>query len=365
VSAFEHWGQTPISEAVAILPGLVNAHAHLELSWMRGMVLPGDSMPEWAARLIGVRRAAGADAPAPIADAVAEARAFGTALVGDVTNSLAACDALRASNLAAAIFYELIGFSPSDADAVVRAALDRLTALRADNRLRATVAPHAPYSVSPDLFRAIAAAADGNPLSVHLGESPEEVRFLRDGTGAWRDLLERIGAWTPDWPVPGCGPVEYLDRLGLVNDRLVAVHGAQLADAELRALANAGATIVTCPRSNRWTGAGTPPVARFYGSGVRVAIGTDSLASVEDLNVFAEMAAVRALAPTVPAARILQSATLDGAAALGFGSELGSIEPGKRAALLAVTIPRDVPPHAEDVEEYLVGGVGAHQIAWL
>jgi cytosine/adenosine deaminase-related metal-dependent hydrolase len=202
-------------------------------------------------------------------------------------------------------------------------------------------------------------------LSVHLGESPEEVRFLRDGTGAWRDLLERIGAWTPDWPVPGCGPVEYLDRLGLVNDRLVAVHGAQLADAELRALANAGATIVTCPRSNRWTGAGTPPVARFYGSGVRVAIGTDSLASVEDLNVFAEMAAVRALAPTVPAARILQSATLDGAAALGFGSELGSIEPGKRAALLAVTIPQDVPPHAEDVEEYLVGGVGAHQIAWL
>ena len=365
LSAFEHWGQTPINGPVAILPGLVNAHAHLELSWMRKMVPPGDSMPEWAARLIGVRRAAGADAPAPIADAIAEACAFGTALVGDVTNALAACEALRESSLAAAIFYELIGFKTTDADAVVRDALDRLAALPADGRLHATVAPHAPYSVSPDLFRAIATAADGKPLSVHLGESREEVQFLGDGTGAWRDLLEHIGAWTPDWTVPACGPVEYLDRLGLVNDRLVAVHGAQLTDAELRALANARATIVTCPRSNRWTGAGTPPVARFYDSGVRVAIGTDSLASVEDLNVFAEMAAVRALAPDVQAARILRSATLDGAIALGFGSELGSIEPGKRAALIAVTIPPDVPPNAEDVEEYLVGGIGAHQIAWL
>ena len=89
-------------------------------------------------------------------------------------------------------------------------------------------------------------------------------------------------------------------------------------DAELSRLAAAGATVVACPRSNRWTGAGVPPIDRFYASGVRVAVGTDSLASVDDLNLFAELAEVRRLAPGVPAARILESATLAGAAGAGL-----------------------------------------------
>jgi 5-methylthioadenosine/S-adenosylhomocysteine deaminase len=94
---------------------------------------------------------------------------------------------------------------------------------------------------------------------------------------------------------------------------------------------------------------------------VRVAVGTDSLASVDDLNVFGELAAMRRLAPGIAAARLLRSATLDGASALGFGSELGSIEPGKRAELLAVRVPGEV----EDVEEYLVSGIEADDIRWL
>ncbi len=139
------------------------------------------------------------------------------------------------------------------------------------------------------------------------------------------------------------------------------MHGVQFTDDELRQLASCGATVVTCPRSNRWTGAGVPPIGRFYASGVRVAIGTDSLASVADLNLFSEMAEVRRLAPDVPARQILKSATLDGAIALGFGSELGSISAGKRAELLAVRVPAGV----EDVEEYLVGGIQPADIAWL
>ena len=201
----------------------------------------------------------------------------------------------------------------------------------------------------------------GKPLSIHLGESAQEIDFLRDGTGEWRGLLEALGAWNPSWVVPGCGPVEYLDRLGMVNRDLLAVHGVQFTDAELSRLAAAGATVVTCPRSNRWTGAGVPPIDRFYASGVRVAIGTDSLASVGDLNLFAEMAEVRRLAPAVPAARILASATLAGAEALGFAAELGSIEPGKRAQLLAVRLPADV----RDVEEYLLSGIEPGDIRWL
>jgi cytosine/adenosine deaminase-related metal-dependent hydrolase len=106
---------------------------------------------------------------------------------------------------------------------------------------------------------------------------------------------------------------------------------------------------------------GSPPLEAFYASGVRVALGTDSLASVDDLNVFEEVAAARRLAPSVPASRLLESATRAGAEALGFGDELGTIEPGKRAELIAVRLP----PGVADVEEYLVGGIQPADIAWL
>jgi aminodeoxyfutalosine deaminase len=346
---------------VAILPGLVNAHTHLELSWMRGRVPPDPSMPVWAASLMALRRSVSQEPVEPIVEAIAEARRSGTVLVGDVTNTLATYEPLLDSTLAAVLFRELLGFSAPDPDAVVAAAREQIAALTPVQWLRPSIVPHAPYSVSPALMRAIAAANGDRPLSVHLGESAQEVEFLRDGTGEWRDLLERVGAWNAAWSAPGCGPVAYLEDLGLVNARLLAVHGVQFTDAELARLATAGATVVTCPRSNRWTGAGAPPVERFYASGVRVAIGTDSLASVEDLNLFAEIAEVRRLAPAVAAACILESATLAGAQALGFVSELGSLEPGKRAQLLAVRLPAG----CQDVEEYLLSGIQPPAVQWL
>jgi 5-methylthioadenosine/S-adenosylhomocysteine deaminase len=141
----------------------------------------------------------------------------------------------------------------------------------------------------------------------------------------------------------------------------VAVHGVQMSDADLRRLADRGVTLVACPRSNRHTGAGVPPIERFYASGVRVAVGTDSLASSPDLNVFEELATMRAIAPSVPPSALLASATLEGARALGLGHLYGSIEPGKRSRLIAV----DVPEPIVDVEEYLVTGVRPEQIRWL
>jgi cytosine/adenosine deaminase-related metal-dependent hydrolase len=302
-----------------------------------------------------------AEPPDPIVDAIVEARASGTCLVGDVTNTFATFDPLLDSELSAALFHELLGFSAPDPEAMVQEVSDRIADLTPIAWLRASIVPHAPYSVSPPLMRAIAAWSKGKPLSIHLGESAQEVQFLTDGTGEWRALLESLGVWNPAWTPPACGPVEYLDRLGMVDRHLLAVHGVTFTDAELSRLAAAGSTVVACPRSNRWTGAGVPPLERFFASGVRVAVGTDSLASVEDLNLFAEVAEVRRLARSVPASRILESATLAGAQALAFASELGSIEPGKRAQLLAVRVPAGV----ADVEEYLVNGVGPSDIRWL
>lgn len=348
----------------AILPGLVNAHTHLELSWLKGRIAPRPSLPEWIGALLALRpdpalTDAEGEASA-IRDAVRELSETGTSLVGDISNTTASADALAAAGMYGVVFHELIGFRREHCAHVIEQADRTLASSAPSPRVRRALAAHAPYSVSPDMFRAIAArwAARGGPCSVHLAESREELQFLAAGQGAWRDLLERLNAWDPTWTPPRCGPVEYLARCGLPAAGLLVVHGVQLADDELQTLARAQATLVTCPRSNQWTGAGTAPVRRFYESGVAVAVGTDSLASNDDLNLFSELAAMRALAPNVPASTLLASATRVGARALGFGDELGTIEPGRRAALIAVQVPRG----ERDVEEYLVRGIEPGQI---
>ncbi len=160
------------------------------------------------------------------------------------------------------MFRELIGFTVDDPEEAIAAVQDQLDTLPVSPTLRTTLVPHAPYSVSPALLAALARHAPDRPLSIHLGESRAELELLQTGRGSWRTVLEALGAWNPAWEVPGCGPVEYLERLGLLTDRLVAVHAVHLTDRELSRLAAARASIVTCPRSNDWTGAGAPPIAR-------------------------------------------------------------------------------------------------------
>jgi cytosine/adenosine deaminase-related metal-dependent hydrolase len=239
-----------------------------------------------------------------------------------------------------------------------------MSALTVTDCVRVSLAAHAPYSVSPQLFQAIRYAVDAAPLrpcSVHLSESVDEIEFIQTGSGSWRSFLEDVGAWDPGWRPPGGSPVQYLDQCGFLNSRVLAVHGVQMTASDLACLVAHGTTLVTCPRSNARTGAGVPPIAEFYRSGVRIAIGTDSLASTPDLNLFAELAEVRRLAPAVPASALLDSATRQGARALGFEADYGTIEPGKRARLLAVAVPDGV----DDVEEYLVSGIQPEQIRWL
>jgi cytosine/adenosine deaminase-related metal-dependent hydrolase len=353
---------------VVVLPGLVNAHTHLELSYLRDEVPPASEFMTWIRGVMAARRLRHDPGGAEILDAVDraldEAVAYGTAVIGDVGNTLVTFGPLTRSPLAGVLFYELIRFNTSDPAGVVEEASRRLEALVSTERMRTSLAAHAPYSVAPLVLRAIRKAVDRHPFapcSVHLSESEEEVEFIRSGRGPWRALLEEIGSWDPAWVPPGGTPVQFLDNSGFLGARVLAVHGVQMTADDLARLAVLGTTVVTCPRSNGHTGAGAPPIEDFYKSGVHVAVGTDSLASAPDLNVFAEVATMRALAPTVPASALLESATLQGARALGFDADYGTIEPGKVARLLAIAIPDS----RIDVEEYLVSGVQPDQIQWV
>ena len=349
-----------------ILPSLVNAHTHLELSGLRDAAPPADNMPAWTRALLSSVPQSAVDEGA-IRAALREARASGTGLVGDIANTSVSVWPLVESGVDAVVFRELLGFNEQHPEERVARECESLSELRAQigghahgSRVELNLAAHAPYSVSPGLFRAIRDGVPGAPLCLHLAESCEEIEFLRRGTGPWREVLEERGRWDEEWRPFDEGPVAYIERFGWLTPRTIAVHGVHLTDDELRRLAGAGVTLVTCPRSNRWTGAGVPPIQRFYASGVRVAVGTDSLASVSDLNVFAELAELRRLAPDVPASALMRSATRVGAEALGRHSR-GSIGIDMEASLIAVTCDGSV----DDVEEYLVSGIVAEDVRWL
>jgi cytosine/adenosine deaminase-related metal-dependent hydrolase len=353
---------------VAVLPGLVNAHTHLELSYLRDEVPPASQFVTWIRSVMKARNErpdpSGPEILRAVDAALNEAVACGTAIVGDISNTLVTVEPLTRSSLAAVVFYELIRFNTQEPETVVAGAVRAIEALAPSDRVHVSLAAHAPYSVAPLVLRAIRQAVDREPFlpcSIHLSESAEEIEFIRTGGGPWRTLLEELGSWNPAWVPPGGSPVEFLDDSGFLDGRVLAVHGVQMTTTDLDRLVARGTTLVTCPRSNGHTGAGAPPIEDFYNYGVKVAVGTDSLASSPDLNVFAELATMRALAPTVSAGALLDSATRQGAEALGFGADYGTIEPGKSARLLAVSIP----PGTDDVEEYLVGGIEPSQLRWL
>ena len=357
---------------VALLPALVNAHTHLELSYLHARIPASARFGDWVMQVMAMRRAYPDPAHPDIIDAarraIADVRTSGTGLVGDVSNTLITAPLLAEAGMPARVFHELTGFTEQDPPARVREARARAESAQADAArgadLRVSVAPHAPYSVSPGLFAAIREdieAHDDAVSTVHLGENPEEVELLRHGTGALRQVLESLGRWPSDWEPPGTSPVGYLSDLGFLDSRVLAVHGVQFDGDDLSRLSGLGVTLVSCPRSNVYVGVGSPPLEAFYAMDVDVAFGTDSLASVATLSLFDELAEARRIAPRVPARRLLESATRIGARALGFGDDFGTIEPGKRAALIAVQVPAGV----KDVEEFLVSGVPSSAVSWV
>ena len=240
-------------------------------------------------------------------------------MVGDISNTLVSFAPLVRSPLAAVVFFELIRLqhhrSRRRSSTKPASEIEALGATDARSRQpgraravlgRAARVPGDPRAVDRDPFA---------PCSVHLSESVEEVEFIRDGGRSVAPVARRgRSSWNPAWIAPGVSPVQFLDDSGFLDARVLAVHGVQMTPGDLARLAARGTTLVTCPRSNGHTGAGAPPIEDFYASGVRVAVGTDSLASAPDLNVFAELATMRALAPSVPASRLLASATIEGRA---------------------------------------------------
>jgi 5-methylthioadenosine/S-adenosylhomocysteine deaminase len=334
---------------VALVPAAVNAHTHLELTGLAGRIPDGLEFTEWIAALVRARQAFGPD---DFARAAAEgarlARETGTAAIGEISTYGQSPLPVIESGLRGIVYFELLGADPAAAPALLARGQEHIARWRAEygeERVRFGLSLHTPYTVSAALFRLAAAwcAEAAIPLCIHVAESPAEAEWLRTHGGPITERIYRpLGlSLDPEGP-PECSPVAYLDRLDVLAVRPLLAHGVQVDAGDVARLAAAGASLAHCPRSNARLLCGRMPFALYAAAGVRLALGTDSLASAPSLSVWDEVAfasaahaaAGEAVAPT----DLLRLATLDGARALGLDGELGSLEPGKRAEMAQLAL---------------------------
>ncbi len=325
---------------VAVLPGLVNAHAHLDLSGLRGQVPPTPDFTDWLRAVIRHRRGQSPDQVRQAIQAgLAESLAAGTTLVGDISALGASWDLLADAPLRAVVFYELLGLPRERARQAWRDFSTWLAAHPATATCRPGVSPHAPYSVRAALFRLAGCLArrGGVPVATHLAETEAERALLRQGQGPFRAFLEALGVWDRPGLVRDFDEVLQIHRPGAP---VLFIHGNFL---DVRDDVPPGGTFVYCPRTHAAFGHPPHPLVRSRSSGsgphVRIALGTDSLASNPDLDVLKEVRFLSTCAPDIEGPELLRMATLAGAEALGWEQVTGSLRPGKSADLVVIPLP--------------------------
>ncbi|NCG20138.1 MAG: amidohydrolase family protein [Rhodobacterales bacterium] len=317
-----------------LVPGLINAHTHLELSWAHEQIPGGEGLRRWVDDLFRADRPEEPERLRRTHQAARDLFRHGTAGVCDISNGGDTADVLLRAGLSGVVQHELLGMDPEISER-------RIATANVPHRSRtlnhATVttrtSPHAPYSTPPKLMQAASRAGE-HPASIHLAEDPEERRLLLEGMGAFAELLDAMGRpWRSTWDVPGCASVDYLARLHLLGPQLMLVHGTDLSSTELQQVANAGASLCLCPRSNLHITDSLPNVLGAVRAGVSLALGTDSLGSSPDLDVLGEVALLAQRWPELPVEGWLHAATHGGARALRL-TGLGAFQPGYRPGAL-------------------------------
>jgi 5-methylthioadenosine/S-adenosylhomocysteine deaminase len=319
----------------AILPGLVNAHSHLEYAVYAGF---GDalSFAPWISLHVERKGRISFDDMTAIARlGAAECLASGITTVGDASFSGAAAPACAELGLRAIVYLEVFGADPS-ALARFEVNRDRIAHTLSDT-VRLGVSPHAPYTCSPELYAA--AAELGIPIATHLSESDDELDWVRSGTGAWEAFADLLIA-----PYGTTG-IRLLAERGLLGPQVTAAHCVVVDDEEIALLAGSDVAVAHCPRSNAVLGCGVAPLTDLLAAGIRVGLGTDSPASTPSFDMWEELrsalyfARSRAGRPdALSAAAALELATLGSARALGLAREIGSLEPGKLADVTVLSL---------------------------
>ncbi len=326
---------------VVIMPGLVNAHTHLELSYHHDLIQRTSRFTDWLTQLIQTHQSDPASVNAAISGGIEMSLAGGATTVGDIHGFGKSARIHRDSPIRTVVFFEATGFSPER----TQLGVDRINEYLAlspqpDALFNPAVSPHAPYSTSAKVYRHCLglARSRGLPLCTHLAETKDEIEFLASGTGAFADLLNAYGISMSGWTPPKCSPVRYLTQIGILAFRPLLAHCNYLTDADIESVAQSGASVAFCPRAHHYFHHTSHPICRLIRAGVNVAIGTDSLASNWTLSMLDEIKFLAKTQTNLSPETIIDLATINGARALQL-NRVGRLKKGWYADVIGIAIP--------------------------
>ena len=337
---------------LVLLPGLINAHCHLDYTVLRGRIAPQPSFTAWI-KAINAEKASLTpdDYLCTIRSGFAEAARFGTTTIANLEAFPELLARMETPPLRTWWFGEMIDVR---APVAVSRVCEQL-AVAHDKKWPGGIglAPHAPYSASAELYADAAAAAAQHrlPLTTHVAESREEMMMFRDGSGPLFDFLAGIGR-----PMDDCGtttPLGLLVRRGVLDERWIVAHLNELSDGDFRQLESAPKFhVVHCPRSHAYFGHTRFPLPKLRSMRFNVCLGTDSLASNSDLSLFAEMRQLALAEPSLSAREILEMVTVNAAAALGQEQTLGRLRGGYLADAIALPFTGALPHIFEEIVSF-------------
>ncbi|MFB3042296.1 MAG: amidohydrolase family protein [Candidatus Poribacteria bacterium] len=337
-------------EAV-ILPGLVNAHIHLELTNHHDLIERTERFTDWILQLVQYRRDDQAWVDRAVNDGISMSLAGGTTAVGDIHGFKRVAQTLKNSPLRKVVFFETMGFSTERAQLGIERIDSNLASASPPSPLfTPAVSPHAPNSTSAMLYRHCLAIVQSRGLHfcTHLSETPEEIEFLATGTGAFADLLNTLQISMEGWTPPGVSPVQYISDLGVLKARPLLAHCNYLTDQDIQILAESGSSVVFCPRAHHYFNHTDHPIERLLEAGVNVAVGTDSLASNWSLSMLDELKFLAQTQPSILPETVIDLATINGAKGLRL-NRVGKLEKGWQADMIAVRIANDGSPLIEQI----------------
>lgn len=344
-----HGGTIQDFPGCAILPGLVNAHTHLELthfpSWKirKGIDYSPRTYVDWIIQVIKIRRAlTRQELELSVREGLRICLESGTTSIGEILTDRLLLPLYADSRLSGRLYFEAIGHDPVRIAELVPEIDAAISSFSCGDFLPG-LSPHAPHTVSEHLHKELRRLADGYnvPRIIHLAESKEESDFFFDTTGKIAELLYPHVRWEPYLPAPRrTTATAWLDGLGVFSDTISAVHSVHLTPADAEILVKRGVGVILCPRSNDKLDVGRAPVSLLKKLGIPLALGTDSLASNDSLSLWDEMRYLLDLFPGVfTPSEVLAMATLGSAQQLAITDRVGSIETDKRADFLVIKLP--------------------------
>lgn len=359
----------------AILPGLINCHSHLEITAMRGFLDDVEAdFYAWLMKLTTTRaeKLSTTDIEtAAIFGALEGARA-GVTCFGDIGRfGRAGFEALKTNNLRGVLFQET-EFSPKNEEAENDFAKlkDKFLELKETETalVRIGLSPHAPYTVSRKLFEKITdyALSENIKISVHAAESLQEQEFFQTGAGFFASLYEKLNL---DWRAPRTSPVEYLVEIGVLRAKPLLAHCVKVSDRDIELIAATDSRVAHCPKSNAKFGHGSAPLEKFLAQKISVGFGSDSVASNNVCDILEEARFATLFARNEPnrqkflnAKEIIETATFGAARALGIDSEIGTLEAGKQADLIVVSLDNVAQMPTHDVYSALLFASNARDV---